>query len=251
MATILIKKRDTAGAPAVGDITNASGGAEIAINTSEKRIYSKDSGGNIIELGTNPTTVTAGAGSFTSLSVSGSTTVDDITATSGDFTYLSVSGTTDLDIVNAATGTFTEINIGGDLTVSGTTHVREVAEFTNIVSGAPSGTLNVDFLDGGVVYLTTPAASDFAINLRGASGTTLNSVLATGEAAGFVVVLPQNASGHEQNNILIDGATGTIYWQGGTQDAAGASGTFDVYAGTVIKTGSGTFTVFESLTNFG
>ena len=54
MTTILIKKKDTAGAPAAGDLTNAAGGAEIAVNTATKRIYTKDSGGNVVETGTNP-----------------------------------------------------------------------------------------------------------------------------------------------------------------------------------------------------
>lgn len=54
MTTILIKKKDTAGAPAAGDLTNAAGGAEIAVNTATKRIYSKDSGGTVIEMSTNP-----------------------------------------------------------------------------------------------------------------------------------------------------------------------------------------------------
>jgi Chaperone of endosialidase len=58
MTTILIKKKDTAGAPAPGDLTNAAGGAEIAVNTATKRLYSKDSGGNVIELGTNPSGTT-------------------------------------------------------------------------------------------------------------------------------------------------------------------------------------------------
>jgi hypothetical protein len=58
MTTILIKKKDTAGAPAAGDLTNAAGGAEIAVNTATKRLYTKDSGGNIVELGTNPSALT-------------------------------------------------------------------------------------------------------------------------------------------------------------------------------------------------
>lgn len=58
MTTILIKKKDTAGAPSAGDLTNAAGGAEIAVNTATKRIYSKDSGGTIIEIGTNPSALT-------------------------------------------------------------------------------------------------------------------------------------------------------------------------------------------------
>jgi hypothetical protein len=250
MATILIKKRDTTGAPGAGDLTNSTGGAELAVNTFDKRLYTKDSGGNVVELGTTPTTVTTGAGSFTSLSVSGTTTVDDIAAASGDFTYLNVSGITDLDVINAGTGTFAEITVGGDLTASGTTHVREVAEFTNIQAVAASGTMNLDWLDGGVLYLTGTATSDFNINIRGESGVSLNSVLATGEAAGFTVLIAQGASGHEQLDLLVDGVTASPYWQNGSQPAAGDSG-IDVYAGTVIKTGSGTFTVLESLTNFG
>jgi hypothetical protein len=58
MTTILIKKKDTAGAPAPGDLTNAAGGTEIAVNTATKRIYTKDSGGNVVELGTNSTSST-------------------------------------------------------------------------------------------------------------------------------------------------------------------------------------------------
>lgn len=58
MTTILIKKKDTAGAPAAGDLTNAAGGAEIAVNTATKRLYTKDSGGTVVELGTNPSALT-------------------------------------------------------------------------------------------------------------------------------------------------------------------------------------------------
>jgi hypothetical protein len=58
MTTILIKKKDTAGAPAPGDLTNAAGGAEIAVNTATKRLYTKDSGGTVVEVGTNPSALT-------------------------------------------------------------------------------------------------------------------------------------------------------------------------------------------------
>ena len=55
MTTILTKKKDTTGAPAPGDLTNAAGGAELAVNTFDKRLYTKDAGGNVVEIGTNPT----------------------------------------------------------------------------------------------------------------------------------------------------------------------------------------------------
>lgn len=71
MATILIKKRDTTGAPGAGDLTNSTGGAELAVNTYDKRLYTKDSGGNVVELGIAPTSVTTG-----NLTATGTTTIN-------------------------------------------------------------------------------------------------------------------------------------------------------------------------------
>ena len=57
MSIILTKKKDTSGAPSASDLTNSTGGAELAVNTADKRLYTKDSGGNIVEVGTNPSTI--------------------------------------------------------------------------------------------------------------------------------------------------------------------------------------------------
>jgi hypothetical protein len=57
MPTILTKKKDTAGAPAPGDLTNSAGGAELAVNTFDKRLYTKNAGGSVVEIGTNPSTI--------------------------------------------------------------------------------------------------------------------------------------------------------------------------------------------------
>lgn len=54
MPTILIKRSNTPGAvPAAVDLSNTSGGAELAINTADKRIFAKDSSGNVVEFGTS------------------------------------------------------------------------------------------------------------------------------------------------------------------------------------------------------
>lgn len=71
MTTILTKKKDTSGAPATADITNAVGGAELAINTADKRLYTKDSSNDIVEVGTNPASLNLNA---------------DLTNTSGNLT---------------------------------------------------------------------------------------------------------------------------------------------------------------------
>jgi len=71
MTTILTKKKDSSGAPATADITNAVGGAELAINTADKRLYTKNSSNDIVEVGTNPASLNLNA---------------DLTNTSGNLT---------------------------------------------------------------------------------------------------------------------------------------------------------------------
>lgn len=57
MAVILTKRSNTASSvPVAGDLTNSTGGAELAVNTADKRLFTKDSGGTVVELGTNPST---------------------------------------------------------------------------------------------------------------------------------------------------------------------------------------------------
>jgi hypothetical protein len=91
MATILIKKRDTTGAPSAGDLTNSAGGAELAVNTADKRLYAKDSGGNVVELGTAPSTVDINSGSIDGTPIGASS------ASTGAFTTLSSNSTTTLN----------------------------------------------------------------------------------------------------------------------------------------------------------
>jgi hypothetical protein len=71
MTTILTKKKDSSGAPATADITSAVGGAELAVNTADKRLYTKNSSNVIVEVGTNPASLNLNA---------------DLTNTSGNLT---------------------------------------------------------------------------------------------------------------------------------------------------------------------
>jgi len=59
MATLLTKKSDTASSvPLAGDLTNAAGGAELAVNTADKKLYVKNSSGTVVELtGLKPTDI--------------------------------------------------------------------------------------------------------------------------------------------------------------------------------------------------
>jgi hypothetical protein len=58
MTTILLKNKNTSAVPLAGDLTNAAGGAELALNTADRRLYAKNGGGTVVEMGNNPTELT-------------------------------------------------------------------------------------------------------------------------------------------------------------------------------------------------
>ena len=162
MTTILIKKKDTAGAPAPGDLTNAAGGTEIAVNTATKRIYTKDSGGNVVELGTNAT----------------SSTIADLTVTNS--TTLSYGTANQVQYLNAS-----KLLVGSaNLLFDGTTLTPNALTVTNAVT-LTGGTANgVLYLNGSKVA-TSGAALTFDGTIFGVASTgnrvaNLNSTNASG-----------------------------------------------------------------------
>ena len=60
MATLITKNSSTTtSVPATGSLTQG----ELAVNVTDKRLFTKDSGGNIVEVGTNPSTLVLPSGS--------------------------------------------------------------------------------------------------------------------------------------------------------------------------------------------
>ena len=81
MPTILLKKSDTPGSvPGTANLTNLAGGVEVAVNTADKRMFSMTSASAVIELGTNPSSLTCSDGSFTVARI-GSATIGTLLAT--------------------------------------------------------------------------------------------------------------------------------------------------------------------------
>jgi hypothetical protein len=58
MTTILLKNKNTSAVPSAGDLTNAAGGAELALNVADKRMYAKNGSGTVVEMGSNPSELT-------------------------------------------------------------------------------------------------------------------------------------------------------------------------------------------------
>jgi hypothetical protein len=247
MATILTKKKDTTGAPGAGDLTNSTGGAELAVNTFDKRLYTKDSGGNVVELGINPTSVTTG-----NLTATGTTTI--ATAISGVLKAASgvvSAGTAGTDYVAPGTATtFTALQTFSGSSSVAAAKLSNAKEVCTISATAATGTINFDVTTQSVLYYTSNASANWTVNVRGSSGTSLNTVMSTGESMTIAFLVTQGSTAYYASAFQVDGSAVTPKWQGGTAPTAGNASSIDAYVYTIVKTGSATFTVFASQTKF-
>lgn len=124
-------------------------------------------------------------------------------------------------------------------------------ERTTVAATAATGTINFDAVTQGVLYFTSNASANWTLNIRGNSGTTLNSLLAVGDAITVTHLVTQGSTAYYNSAVQIDGSAVTPKYQGGTAFSAGNASSIDAYVYTVIKTAATpTYTVFASQTRF-
>jgi hypothetical protein len=143
----------------------------------------------------------------------------------------------------------------GKQTFTGTTSLIS-SKFTNaleavtISATSATGTINYDVTTQSVLYYTSNASANFTINFRASSGASLDSVMSTGEAITVVFINTNGSTAYYNNLITIDGTSVTPKYQGTLAWSAGQASGNDIYSYTIVKTGSATFTVFASQTQF-
>jgi hypothetical protein len=125
-------------------------------------------------------------------------------------------------------------------------------EGATISATASTGTINFDAVTQSVLYYTTNASGNWTVNIRGNSGTTLASLLSTGQSITVAFLSTNGGTGYYNISVQVDGTTSgvTTRWQNGVAPSSGNTSSIDVYTYTVIKTGSATYTVLASQTKF-
>ena len=123
-------------------------------------------------------------------------------------------------------------------------------ETTTISATAATGTINYDVTTQSVLYYTTSASANWTVNVRGNGTTSLNTLMATGDALTLVFLVSQGATAYYNNAVTIDGSSVTPKYQGGTAWSSGNASGIDAYSYTIVKTGSAAFTVFAAQTQF-
>ena len=140
-------------------------------------------------------------------------------------------------------------------TFSGTSSAKAIvlndaAEVATVSATAATGTINYDITTQSVLYYTSNASANWTVNFRASSGTSLNTLMATGESMTVAFLVTQGSTAYYNSAVQVDGSSVTPKYQGGTAYSAGNASSVDVYMYTIIKTGNAAFTVFTSQTKF-
>jgi hypothetical protein len=153
---------------------------------------------------------------------------------------------------NVGIGTTTpsaQLQVTGSSSVSAL-KVPNIEEVATVSATAATGTINYDITTQSVLFYTSNASANWTVNFRGSSGTSLNTLMATGESMSVSFLVTQGATAYYNSAVQIDGSSVTPKWQGGSAPTSGNASSIDSYTYVIIKTGAATFTVLATQTKF-
>ena len=128
--------------------------------------------------------------------------------------------------------------------------LQSAYEAVTLTASAPASVTNFDVVSQSIQYYTANATNNFTLNVRGNSGTTLNSLMSVGQTMTVVLFITVGSTGYYPNAFQIDGSAVTPKWLGNLPPNASSTSTVSQYTLTIVKTGSGTFLVLGAANNF-
>lgn len=165
----------------------------------------------------------------------------------GNLTFTTPASGVSLSADNTWTGTQTFSGTSSKLGVV----LTDAAEVATVSATAATGTINYDITTQSVLYYTSNASANWTVNFRGSSGTSLNTLMSTGQSMTVAFLVTQGSTAYYNSAVQVDGTTSgvTTRWLGGAPTAGNASG-IDSYRYLIVKVADATFTVLASNTQF-
>jgi hypothetical protein len=204
--------------------------------------------------GFTPSSATSGAITLAGTLVVGNGGTGVVTLTGivkGNGTSAFTAATAGTDYVAPGTATtFTALQTFAGTSSNADIKTSNMLETDTISATAATGTINYDVTTQSVLYYTSNASGNWTLNFRGSSGTTLNTVMSTGESLSATFLVTNGATAYYNSAVTIDGSSVTPKWQGGTAPTSGNASSTDAYTYVIQKTGSATYVVLASQTKF-
>lgn len=220
-----------------GTLPTTAGGTGLTLFTSGGAVYATST--SALTTGTLP--VASGG--------SGAVTLTGILKGNGTSAFSAATAGTDYVAPGTAT-TFTALQTFAGTSSNAGMKTSNILEVDTISATAATGTINFDLTTQSVVYYTSNASGNWTVNFRGSSGTSLNTIMATGECISATFLVTQGSTAYYNSAVTIDGNSVTPKWQGGSAPTSGNASSVDCYTYVIQKTGSAAFTVLASQTKF-
>jgi hypothetical protein len=224
--------------------TSASTGSITGADVSSTKLSFNPSTGALTATSLTPTNALDVAYGGT-----GATTLTGVLKGNGTSAFTAATAGTDYVAPGTAT-TFTALQTFAGTSSNAALKTSNILEVATISATAATGTINYDMTTQSVLYYTTDASGNFTVNFRGSSGTSLDTIMATGESLSATFLVTNGATAYYNSAVQVDGSSVTPKWQGGSAPTSGNASSIDSYTYVIIKTASATFTVLASVTKF-
>ena len=245
--------RVNVGTPSAGTVNASS--LSASFGTYEGTISATSfvgDGSQLSGLDTRPTITITGDSTFNgNVSIGGTLTYEDvtnvdavglITARSGLEVGSGITFSPDGNAFHTGIVTATSLTTSQGVDLTGL-----LKENVNITAGKLSDNQNIDLANGMIHYFTTAETTTSTPNLRFDSSTTLDSKMSIGETIAVTIITSASSAGYSAQ-LTIDGTSVTENWVAGEVPTGGGLSGVDIYSYTIIKIGSGNFTVIANLT---
>jgi len=220
-----------------GTLATTNGGTGLTAFTSGGAVFASST--SVLTTGTLP--VASGG--------SGAVTLTGVLKGNGTSAFTAATAGTDYVAPGTAT-TFTALQTFAGTSSNAALKTCNIIEVSTVSATAATGTINYDITTQSVLYFTTNASGNFTLNFRGSSGTSLNTIMATGESMSVTFLVTNGATAYYNSAVTVDSVSVTPKWQGGTAPTSGNASSIDSYTYVIIKTGSAAFTVLAAQTKF-
>ena len=208
-----------------------------------------NNGTNVVDAVTYLSSLTLGTALPVASGGSGAATLTGVLKGNGTSAFSAATAGTDYVAPGTAT-TFTALQTFAGTAANADLKTSNIIETATISATAATGTINFDITTQSVLYYTSNASANWTVNFRGSSGTSLDTIMATGESMSVTFLVTQGATAYYNSAVQVDGSSVTPKWQGGSAPTSGNASSIDSYTYVIIKVGSASFTVIAAQTRF-
>jgi hypothetical protein len=204
---------------------------------------------NVVDAITHLSSLTLGTDLAVADGGTGASTLTGVLKGNGTSPFTAATAGTDYVAPGTAT-TFTALQTFAGTASNADLKTSNIIETATVSATAATGTIAYDITTQSVLYYTTNASANWTVNFRGSVGTSLDTIMATGESISVTFLVTQGATAYYNSAVQVDGSSVTPKWQGGSAPTSGNASSIDSYTYVIIKTGSAAFTIIAAQTRF-